>query len=160
MIYKNINFKDISSITNVKIAINAENCIYGRFLSVISKLLLENKIIYLYNIEKLILRKDITVLYAKYLRFKKVGDKNKGPIHQSSGSKILRKSIRGMLKKTKKNFRIIKNVISWMDISDIKNIKELKIIQGELMNIKNDRSIKYTTFKEYIEKINNGKYIL
>lgn len=105
---------NIDTKANLNVVINCENAVYGRLLSVCSKVLSKftNYKVYLVNINKIIFKKDFIHYSSKIKRIIDAGDKHKGPFVPTIDAKYIRYRFRNMVNKNKR-FDIVKRLITW-----------------------------------------------
>jgi large subunit ribosomal protein L13 len=78
--------------------INAENLVLGRMASIVAKRLLEGEEIIIVNAEKAVVRGKRQYIFRKYEWKREVGSQRKGPYYPRMPDRIVRRTIRGMLR--------------------------------------------------------------
>lgn len=91
--------------------IDGTNAVLGRTASHVAKQLLKGESVIIVNAERMIITGNKKQITEKYLNRRRIGSKHHGPFFPKMPGLIVRRSIRGMLPKTKKgvaSFRRLK----------------------------------------------------
>ncbi|MFT4304282.1 MAG: 50S ribosomal protein L13 [Candidatus Woesearchaeota archaeon] len=77
--------------------IDGENAVFGRLGTVVAKKALLGEAIDIINCEKILISGKAEVVFAKYMRLKKIGVPQKGPFYSVNPEKFVKRLLRGML---------------------------------------------------------------
>lgn len=77
--------------------IDGKNAVLGRLGTVVAKKALLGESIHIINAEKIIVSGSRDVVFAKYMRLRKMGTPRKGPFYFTNPAQLVKRIIRGML---------------------------------------------------------------
>ncbi|MBI4170315.1 MAG: 50S ribosomal protein L13 [Candidatus Aenigmarchaeota archaeon] len=90
--------------------IDGTNAVLGRLASSTAKKLLSGQDVKIVHAENVIITGNPTQITKHYLRFKAIGSPQHGPFYPRRPDMIVRRTIRGMLPKTKKGRNALKKL--------------------------------------------------
>lgn len=90
--------------------IDGTNAILGRMATHVAELLLKGDTIVIVNAERIIITGNRKQITDKYLERRRIGSKHHGPFYPKMPDSIVRRSVRGMLPKSKKGRAVYKRL--------------------------------------------------
>ncbi len=90
--------------------IDGTNAVLGRLASATAKRLLAGEEVKIVNSEKVIITGNPTQITKHYLRFKAIGSPQHGPFYPRRPDMLVKRTVRGMLPKTKKGRNALKKL--------------------------------------------------
>lgn len=113
--------------------IDAKNAILGRMASSVAKQLLQGEEIIIVNAADIIITGNPKQIVGKYLKDRRRGSPQHGPFFPKKPDLIVRRTIRGMLPKTKKARTAFKKLTVYISVpDDLKDKKMEKIAIKEV----------------------------
>jgi len=114
--------------------IDAKNAILGRLASYVAKQLLNSKDVVIVNSADAIITGNPKQIVSKYLKKRRVGSPQHGPFFPKKPDLIMRRTIRGMLPKTKKGRSAFKKLRVHISVPD--NLKDKKMEKIAVKKVK------------------------
>lgn len=96
--------------------LDGTNAVLGRMASYAAKQMLKGEMVDIVNAEKIIITGNKKSTVGKYLNRRRIGSKHHGPFFPKMPESIVRRSVRGMLPKTKKGRAVFKKLKVYVDI--------------------------------------------
>lgn len=90
--------------------IDGKNAVLGRLATAIAKQLLKGEEIIILNAEKIIITGSPKQIVGKYLARRRIGSAHHGPFFPKKSNLIVRRTIRGMLPKSRKGINALKKL--------------------------------------------------
>ena len=94
----------------VLMIIDGTNAVLGRLSSYAAKQMLKGEEVVIINAEKIIITGNKKSTVGKYLNRRRIGSKHHGPFFPKMPDLVVRRSVRGMLPKTKKGRAVFKKL--------------------------------------------------
>ncbi len=108
--------------------IDGTNAVLGRMATHVAELLLKGETIIIVNAERIIITGNKKQITDKYLTRRKIGSKHHGPFYPKMPDSIVRRSVRGMLPKSKKGRAVYKRLKVYIGMPKEFEGKEAKYV--------------------------------
>jgi large subunit ribosomal protein L13 len=111
------------------IILDGSGAALGRLSSTAAKKLLKGEQIKILHAEKVIITGDPTSIVKEYMAFKGIGSPQHGPFYPRRPDMLVRRTVRGMLPKTKKGREALKNLRVYIENPENEKGEALKARQ-------------------------------
>ena len=90
--------------------LDGKNAVLGRLATAVAKELLKDEQIVILNSEKIIITGKPKQIVSKYLKRRRIGSPQHGPFFPKKPNLIVRRTVRGMLPKSRKGIKALKKL--------------------------------------------------
>ncbi len=108
--------------------IDGTNSVLGRMATHAAELLLKGETVVIVNAERIIITGNKKQITDKYLARRDIGSKHHGPFYPKMPDSIVRRSVRGMLPKSKKGRAVYKRLKVYVGVPKELEGKETKVV--------------------------------